>query len=88
MRAIALGEASHGDETLQILNHTTLKPLIEKRNYVTLDAKHNPTLTEAGFKALETYENLAMPTRVKPGLVPHYVETMLAQQQRRRRRVA
>jgi hypothetical protein len=43
---------------------------------VVLDIDHNPTLTDKGLQALETYENLPMPTRLKPGALPEYVNLM------------
>ncbi len=76
LTAIRDGKAHHGDETLQIINHRTLRPLI-RRDYVMLDFRHNPILTELGLAALETYDSLEMPVRAKAGSVPDYIEMML-----------
>lgn len=72
MRAIASGDARHGMETLGILNYITFTSLI-KREYVSLDGRHNPTFTEAGYRAFITYQEMEMPQRLHPGKVTKYV---------------
>ena len=74
MRAIANGEARHGNKTLEILNYTTFGSLIH-RKYVTIDSRNNPTFTEEGYKAFETYQELHMPVRNHPGEVTEFVAT-------------
>jgi hypothetical protein len=68
MRAIANGEASNGQRTLEILNYTTFGALV-KREYVVIDSRDNPVFTKKGYAAFQTYQEMAMPQRSQPGEV-------------------
>ena len=76
MRAIANGEANNGDKTLAILNYTTFNSVVG-REYVTIDSHNNPTLTQSGLTALQTYQELPMPLRSHPGKVSQFVADFL-----------
>jgi hypothetical protein len=85
MRAIANGEAQHGNRTLEIINYVTFNALV-KREYVVIDSRNNPVFTDKGFKAFHTYQEMDMPKRDHPGEVTQFVIDFLGLRRERARK--